>query len=174
MFKQIKLVLGTAIFKQTEKVIARAYVRQCEKLADGDEIKFNDYLKPSMLPICLFTSITEEKDDIVLDGEFVCVRNEFDEEWVLTFDDYVHANEMAEQYLEIAGHKVEARKTPAPYIFTHSAPIMGASMCKTDGTVVETPSTVYRAIYKDIVTSERFKQARANELKKRMEKENGS
>lgn len=173
MFKHIKRAVGKAILKQTEKVIAQAYVRQCEKLAEGDDMKFNDYLKPNMLPICLFKSITKEVDGVVMDGEFVCVRNEFDEEWVLAFDTYVHANEMAEQYLEIAGHKVEARKTPATHIFTHSAPIMGASMCKVDGTLIETPSSVYRTLYKALVTSERFKQARVDELKKRMEEDNG-
>lgn len=171
MFKSIKDAVGRIILKQSEKVIARTYVRQCERLADGDDIKLQDYMKPNMLPICLFTNIEEEKDGVVILGEFVSVRNEFDEEWVLAFDDYVHANEMAEQYLEIAGHRAEPRKTAAYTIFTHGAPIMGAYMCKTDGTLIETPSSVYQALYRAMVMKERLKQARVNELAKRMKED---
>ena len=176
MFKQIKQKACQVLLNQTHKVISRAYVRQCERLADGDTMKLNDYMKPNLLPICLFTSIEEEKDGVVLLGEFVSVRNEFDEEWVLAFDSYYHANEMAAQYLEIAGHKATPMPTPAYTIFTHPAPIMGASMCKTDGMLVETPSSVYQAIYRAVVTKDRLRKARVNELKKRRieEEENGS
>lgn len=159
-----------ALYKHTEKLIARAYVRQCERLADGDEMKLKDYMMPPTHPICLFASIEKETEngDVEL-GEFISIRNEFNEEWVLTFDDYGHANEMAEQILQITGNKAEARRTSSMTIYTHEAPIMGASCCKTDGTVIETPSSVYKAIIHAMIVKQRLKQARINELAKRSE-----
>jgi len=159
-----------ALYKHTEKLMARAYVRQCERLADGDEIKLKDYMMPPTHPICLFASIEKETEngDVEL-GEFVSIRNEFDEEWVLTFDDYGHANEMAEQYLKISGHKAEARRTSSASVFTQEAPIMGASCCKTDGTVIETPSSVYKTLIHAMIIKQKLQIARTNELKKRSE-----
>ena len=160
-----------------EKVIAKSYVRQCEKLAEGDDMKLADYLRPSVEPICLFTKVDKVDDNghVVL-GEFVCVRNEYDEEWILTFDDYVHAKEMAEMYTEMTNTSCSIYKTSAMCIFTQEAPIMGASCCKTDGMVIETPKRVYRTLYKAHVIRERLRKARVAELKKRKleEEENGS
>lgn len=170
ILKALNKKFQMALYKHTEKLIARAYVRQCERLANGDDMKLKDYMMPPANPICLFASIEKEAEngDVEL-GEFISIRNEFDEEWVLTFDDYVHANDMAEQYLKITGQKAEPRRTSSMTIYTHEAPIMGASCCKTDGTVIETPSSVYKALIHAMVIKQRLKQARVNELKKRSE-----
>jgi hypothetical protein len=164
MFKSIKDAVGSIILKQAEKVIARTYVRQCEKLADGDEMKLQDYMKPSMDPICLWSSVEKinDKGQVEL-GDFVVIVNEFQEHWILAFDDYVHAKEMADLYTEMTKEPVLIHPTSAICIFTQEAPVMGAQCCKTDGAVIETPKSVYRTLYRHFL-----KRQRKIELQKRL------
>jgi hypothetical protein len=170
MINKVKDALKRQLLVTTEKLIAKAYVRQCQRLADGDDMKLADYLRPSTEPICLWHSVEKlnDKGHVEL-GDFVVVVNEHQEHWVLTFDDYVHANEMAELYTQMTKQPVQIHPTSAVCVFTQEAPVMGASCCKTDGIVIETPSSVYRALYKAQHIRNKLRQARKVELEKREE-----
>jgi hypothetical protein len=172
MFKNIKKTIDGFIADQAHKVIGRAYVKQCKRMADGDDIKFRDYLMPSIEPICLFVNVDRvDKRGLVEDGEFVSVQTPHDESWILTFDDYVHAEEMATEYENATGFRPMPRKTVCASVFTQEAPVMGALCCKSDGTVIETHKSVYRTLIKAMYMKQKLQQARANELRKRMEQD---
>jgi hypothetical protein len=172
MFKNIKKTIDGFIADQAHKVIGRSYVKQCKRMADGDDIKFRDYLLPSIEPICLFVNVdTIDKRGLVEDGEFVSVQTPHNESWILTFDDYVHAEEMAAEYEKATGFRPMPRKTVCASVFTQEAPIMGALCCKSDGIVIETHKSVYRTLITAIHMKQKLQTARANELRKRMEQD---
>lgn len=164
LVQAIRLGFGKYIANTTEKLMAKAYVRQCQKLAGDDEMKLADYLKPSIEPICLWSSVEKinDKGQVEL-GDFVVIVNEFQEHWILAFDDYVHAQEMADLYTEMTKEPVFIHPTSAICIFTQEAPVMGAQCCKTDGAVIETPKSVYRTLYRHFL-----KRQRKEELLKRL------
>lgn len=160
----IRVGFGKYIANTTEKLIAQTYVRQCKRLSKNDEMKLADYLKPSMEPICLWSSVEKINDKgLVQLGDFVVIVNEFQEHWILAFDDMVHAKEMADLYTEMTKEPVYIHPTSAMCIFTQEAPVMGAQCCKTDGTVIETPKSVYRTLYRHFL-----KKQRKEELMKRL------
>lgn len=147
---------------------AKQYVRQCELAADGCEMKLRDYLRPSETPICLFTAIEKTTDtNVVTKGDFVTCRNDKNEELVLTFDTYHHANAMAEVFTSFTGTPVEAYKTDPHCVFLQEKPIVGASCTKSDGVIIETPKEVYKRLYYEITLKENLRAARVNELRKR-------
>lgn len=172
MFKFFSNAFKRYTLTVAERVIAKSYVRQCEKLANGDNIKLNDYLRPSMNPICLWHSVEKfnEAGQVEL-GDFIVVVNEHQEHWVLTFDDWVHAKEMAELYTQMTNEPVQIHPTSAVSIFTQEAPVMGASCCKTDGVVIETPKSVYRTLYTAMFMREKLRLARIQELEKRKQQD---
>lgn len=172
MFKHIKQTFNKILWKQAHKMIAANYVKECARLAGDDNYKLLEYLKPSIEPICLFVTITTEDDKgRVADGDFVTVNNDHGESWVLAFDDYVHAEEVCDEYEKVVGVRPMPRKTTAESIYSQEAPVMGAICCKYDGTTIETHKYVYRTLIREMYMKARLKQARTNELRKRLDNE---
>jgi hypothetical protein len=172
MFKSIKESIKTIVIEKANKMIAKAYVKQCQQLADGDDMKLRDYLMPPTQPICLFVKIDKtDGDGTVLDGEFVVVKDQNDAQWVLTFDDYIHAGKVCDQYEKVTGTRPAALRTSPESVFTQEHPVMGAICCKVDGTEIETHKGVWRTLYKAMIIKARLEKARANELRKRMEQD---